>query len=68
MVKVFLLKVWVQLLAHQQLVVQDGPVLLQVRFAHPAVLAQGPLRLLGQVQVGNQVISVPRVSQVVLHV
>ena len=42
--------------------------LLQVRFAHPAVLAQGPLRLLGQVQVGNQVISVPRVSQVVLHV
>ena len=42
--------------------------LLQVRFAHPAVLAQGLLRLLAQAQVGNQVVPVLNVSQVVLHV
>ena len=49
-------------------VVDQGPVFLQIRFPHPAVLAQGLLRLFAQAQVGNQVIAVPRVSQVVLHV
>ena len=40
--------------------------LLQVLLAHPSVLAEGLLRHL-DLQVGNQVISVLRVSQVVLH-
>ena len=62
------IEVRVQFLGQQQLVVDQGPVFLQVRFPHPAVLAQGLLRLFAQVQVGNQVIAVPRVSQVVLHV
>ena len=61
-------QVRVQLLAHQKLIVKNRTVFLQVCFPHPAVLAQGLLRLLAQAQVGNQVISVPRVSQVVLHV
>ena len=61
-------EVRVQLLGQQQLVVDQGPVFLQVRFPHPAVLAQGLLRLFAQAQVGNQVIAVPRVSQVVRQV
>ena len=32
--------------------VDQGPVFLQVRFPHPAVLAQGLLRLLAQAQIG----------------
>ena len=40
--------------------------LLQVLLAHPPVLAEGLLRHL-DLQVGNHVISVHRVSQVVLH-
>lgn len=61
-------EVRVQLLGQQQLVIDQGPVFLQIRFPHPAVLAQGLLRLLGQLQVGNLIISVHRVSQAVLHV
>ena len=61
-------EVRVQLLGQQQLIINQGPVFLQVRFPHPAVLAQGLLRLFGQLQVGNLIISVHRVSQAVLHV
>ena len=68
LINTYLPKMRVQLLAHQQLVVEDGPVFFQVRFPNPAVLAQRLLRLFGQLQVGDQVIAVPRVSQVVFHV
>ena len=61
-------EVRVQLLGQQQLIVNQGPVFLQVRFPHPAVLAQGLHRLLAQAQVGDQVIPVLNVSQIVLHV
>ena len=60
-------EVRVQLLGQQQLIVNQGPEFLQVRFPHPAVLAQGLLRLLGQLQVGNLIISVLDVSHGILH-
>ena len=61
-----LVQVRVQFPVHHHGVEQDWPMLLQIIPAHPPVPAQG-LRFL-QLQVGDQVISVPRVSQVVLHV
>ena len=62
-----------------QQVAEQGPVqrhaveqarsmLLQIRPAHPPVLAQVPVRLLRQGQIGNQVISHLGVGQIVLHV
>ena len=60
-------QVRVQLLGLQQLVVDQGPVFFQVRFPHPAVLAQGLLRLFGQLQVGNLIIAVLDVRHGILH-
>ena len=52
----------------QQAAVKPRPVLLKVLLPHPAVLAQAPLRRFAQLQVGDQVIPVLRVSQAVRHV
>ena len=60
-------KMLVQLLAQQHLVVEDGTMFLQVGFPHPAVLAQGFLRLLAQLQVGNQIVSVLDIGHGIVH-
>ena len=60
-------KVLVQLLAQQHLVVEDGTVFLQVGFPHPAVFAQRFLRLLAQLQVGNQIVSVLDIGHGIVH-
>ena len=60
-------EVRVQLLAQQHLVVEDGTVFFQVGFPHPAVLAQGFLWLLAQLQVGNLIVSVLDVGHGIVH-
>ena len=47
--------------------VEDGTVFFQVGFPHPAVLAQGFLRLLAQLQVGNLIVSVLDIGHGIVH-